>query len=257
MAMNQDRQKQADVIRRYRLKAQPVSDILDNQRVEEPDAVHYLGRVLRLKEGDDIELFDGHGRFVRAKISACLKKELQLMDCEPGYIEAPSSKLHLIQAVPKGKKIEQIVRQCTEFGVRQMTFFYAERSQGRHGPKLEKLSGIVDDAIRQSGQYWAPHLEIVNNLDDALKRVEPGESIFFGECTQADWPCASQSSNGYALVIGPEGGLGETEKTILIETGAQALHFAPFILRTETAGLAGLSAIYSRYMISRRDDGTL
>lgn len=190
--------------------------------------------VLRLGVGDEVVLFDGNGNEARARIVAVGDR----VRCALGPRErvTPSGpRVVLCQCIPKGAKLDAIVRGATEVGVGAIHLALAERCVGRASDKrIERLQTIAREASRQSGRAdvppvlpAAPLLEVAARAPDAALKIA---------CVPGGGPIPSGAPEAW-VVVGPEGGLSPGEIAALEELGYVRVDLGPTILRTETAGV--------------------
>jgi 16S rRNA (uracil1498-N3)-methyltransferase len=158
--------------------------------------------------------------------------------------------IELYQGIPKGKKLEQIIRSCTEAGVSRITPVHSRYSVPRieaaaAEAKTRRRRKIAEEAVQQSGAAGVPDVA----LPIPLSEIPPAGAklgLFFHQ-----EPLADSSLHGYlygtpteiSIVVGPEGGFSESEVAMLEQRGYQAVYLGPRVLRTETAALYAIAAI--------------
>lgn len=211
---------------------------------------HHLCTVLRLPDGEDIQLFDGSGHFVRARLQGhCAAQILEFHQAL-----APQLSLSLIQGIAKGEKLELVLQKGTELGVGQFVLTQMERSVGRikadrQDKRLQRWQKIVQEAARQCGQPWLPQLEVRSSLAAALSANEAEVKLMLWE--ESAQPLAEllpeQPPQSISVIVGPEGGISGREAEIARSAGYQPVRLGPRILRTETAGLAIMSILQYLY----------
>lgn len=210
-----------------------------------PEAARHA-RVLRLKEGDPLVLFDGRGREADARVLALDPLRCAAAPARDAAEAGP--RLVLCYAVPKGsKKLDQVVRGATEVGVAAIHLTLTERCVARPErdavKKLERLARIATEAARQSGRATVPDLVAPAPLDEVAARAPasawrlvaaPGAPGFDGAGGEA-W-----------LVVGPEGGLSDAELEALASAGFAPIGLGPTVLRTETAAVVAPALVLDR-----------
>lgn len=216
-------------------------------------AVHRLTRVLRLVDGDVVELFDGSGRVARGRLAGVALRDVHVelaMDPLPPMIVA--------QAVVETDKLELVVKKGTELGASEILLFDAARGQihlsgDRAGKRVARLARIAEDAARQAGRARVPLLS--GPMDVAALAVRAAALVASGglaavgaleasvPLSEALASCAGLKTAGALIVIGPEGGMEPQEIALLVQAGAVPVRLGVHVLRTETAGLAALAAI--------------
>lgn len=232
----------------------------------------YLSKVLRLKEGQHILGRDQTGKTYQLTIEKIGKQEcrlsciavdedasVQTTDALPSYT-GPYPNLTLMQCLCKGKKEEQIVRQATEIGVREIVLVQSRycipdlsgKSEKALGNRFERLDRQVKEALQQSGSPLSTeiHPEIIPLTELSKWWENRGPALFFHQSNRNE----SQKTlhelleslpidTPIALLVGPEGGFNEEECSALEDEGWNPVLLRTNILRSETAGIYALSAI--------------
>ena len=209
---------------------------------------HHLARVLRLQPGAEIRLFDGTGRVAEA----ILQDDGQVYVREL-YRRAPSPcRIQLIQGLPKGDKTELILQKGTELGVSSVHLVTMERSVARfksESRQRQRWETTIQEAARQCGQYHLPQLLCSSSLKNALAMEETGLKLMLWE--QSDTPLTAildhDDYRRISVIVGPEGGITESEASVAQGYGYQPVSLGPRILRTETAGLAIITVLQYLY----------
>jgi 16S rRNA (uracil1498-N3)-methyltransferase len=215
-------------------------------------AAHYLLDVRRLLPGAGVVVFDGEGREARASLELQPDGTPALrIDAEPGPGRRGAA-LRLAYALPKGDKLDDVLRQVTELGVGGVLLFVAERSISRPetGDRLDRKRDrwlrIVEEAARQSGRADFPLLDGPMSLDEALAEttadatrlvLHPTAETLFG-----DTPARTPST----VFVGPEGGFSPSELARCAEGGVTAARLATPVLRTETAAVVAVALALHR-----------
>lgn len=208
----------------------------------------YVGKVLRLRPGDSLTVFDGNGGEYAATIARVTKQELGL-DVGvhmPGTAESPL-RLRLVQGISRGEKMDTVIQKATELGVHRispvLTEFSvvrldAERADKRHS----HWQKIAQSACEQCSRNLVPSIDPPQSLDawfaDNGNLRDPSLILHAG----ADDAMAAMPPPGDALtlLVGPEGGFSDAELARAAGAGVRAVSLGPRILRTETAALAAL-----------------
>ncbi|NNK56214.1 MAG: 16S rRNA (uracil(1498)-N(3))-methyltransferase [Desulfofustis sp.] len=215
---------------------------------------HHLTRVLRLREGDEVELFDGTGALYTGTIDKIGK---QVAVSPASLIQAPGERqggsIIVCQGDLKGGKMDFLVEKCTELGVERLIPFSAGRSQGRlDGQRLQqrwqRRMSIVKKACKQSGRLRFMQVDMERSFAELLE-IDFGPShskCFFWEkaksLTLAE-AISGQTDGGVFLMIGPEGGFSDEEATLALGSGWQAVSLGDLILRAETATITVVAVI--------------
>jgi 16S rRNA (uracil1498-N3)-methyltransferase len=229
----------------------------------DPTEAQHALRSLRLRPGDALTLFDGHGHVAQAILkaepqrgsgpaSASTAKTSHRRPVRPVAVvqnisefPAPHPELTLIVAPCKGPRLDWLVEKCTELGVTRLLLAEFARSVVHiHPPHLSKLRRITIEACKQCGRAWLPELEAGMELASAAQAAaargrlliaDPaGTAPHLGERLAQHRP----DFGHLAVVIGPEGGIAPEELALLANVGGQPVRLAKDILRVETACLA-------------------
>ncbi|MGA0705401.1 MAG: 16S rRNA (uracil(1498)-N(3))-methyltransferase [Steroidobacteraceae bacterium] len=217
-----------------------------------PPARHVL-RVLRLRRGDPLVLFNGDGWDYPGTVEEREGDRLQvtLANPRPGLPECPIV-LTLVQGVARSDRMDTIIQKATELGAARVMPVLAGRSVVRLDArqaerKLAHWQAVAVAACEQSGRARPPLIDAPQPLPDALTALEAEPTRLRLE------PAASRSlasidpaCGRLALLIGPEGGLAPEESRLADAAGFEARSLGPRILRTETAALAALTVVQSR-----------
>jgi 16S rRNA (uracil1498-N3)-methyltransferase len=184
---------------------------------------HYLARVRRVKVGDQFPGTDGHGGRWLCTVETIGPSSLRLQLEETSIPTLPPQpSITLIQCLPKARKMDLIIRQAAEAGVRRVIPVYSRHSQVRLGGKgevekrLERWQRIAVQALQQSGAARPPILTIPRELADVVEDLGPpdtGEArLLFHQDREGKATlhrCLSKSVKIVTLVVGPEGGLSD------------------------------------------------
>jgi 16S rRNA (uracil1498-N3)-methyltransferase len=220
-----------------------------------PAAAHAL-RVLRLKSGDAVTLFNGDGHDYPARLVAASIRDVraEVTSRAPTARESPLQ-ITLIQALARGEKMDWIVQKATELGVARIVPVTTERSEvkldaARGGKRLEHWRAVAIAACEQCSRNVIPAIEAPVELSTWLMTtgaMEPG-SRWTLHPDGATCARDLQAMPGELLLaVGPEGGFGENDLDALHGAGFRGLSLGPRILRTETAGVVAIAALQALY----------
>lgn len=218
------------------------------------ELVHYLGHVLRLQPGVQVELLVGEGQIHLVELQEFDSEFIlgQVLSVEALSCET-RAEVTLFQGMPKGDKLEWIIQKCTELGVSRIVPVFTDRSvvkldDGKSQKKVQRWQKIADQASQQAQRVTLPEIVAPMGWKQALS--EMGASgltlvMWESEETQGLKEVLSEMKNleKVNLVIGPEGGLTVKEIEDLKEQGAYSVTLGKRILRTETAGMAALAML--------------
>ena len=223
-------------------------------RLAEGAAAHFL-RVLRLGVGDACVLFNGDGHDYEARITAADKRGGEVLVLSARAVGTESDlRIVLLQGVARGEKMDWILQKATELGVAGFVPVNSERSEvrldaPRAAKRLVHWEGVVAAACAQSGRATLPQVAAPQSLADAVAGLPP-ESLRLTLDPFADAGVRGLADPGDRVVvigIGPEGGWSPRDRATLAEAGFSGLRLGPRILRTETAGIAAISALQSTF----------
>ena len=207
---------------------------------------HHSVRVVRIRVGEEVELFDREGKMARATVEA-LERDRAIVKVEEAIPsrESPLA-IHLAMAVIQLEKFELVLQKATELGVRSFIPLVTDRVEirpERYRGKGERWEKIIFEAVKQSGRAVIPAIEGPAPFEDVVRR--PGTKVFF----DADLPAgtAPPSVTELTVFIGPEGGWSEAEIAMAQDAQCVIQRLGPRRLRAETAAIAGLAIIAARY----------
>ncbi|HXF50459.1 MAG TPA: 16S rRNA (uracil(1498)-N(3))-methyltransferase [Dehalococcoidia bacterium] len=209
----------------------------------EGDAARRVTRVLRLRPGERLALFDGSGTEAVAELArvAPARVEAVVLSVQPGLPEPPV-RITLCQSVVKGERFEWALEKGTEIGVARFVPLVARRNVVRpgEGAKLERWRRIVIEAAEQCGRSAVPEVTAPASLDDVLESLD-GPAIVPYEGERETGIAAALRAMGrpraLTILIGPEGGFTPDEIERAMSRGARPVSLGPRILRSETAGI--------------------
>lgn len=215
-----------------------------------PDHVVRHVQVLRLKEGDNITLFDGHGGEYQASLTQLARRDAQ---CEITAFDDISREsplwLGLAQAISSGDRMEFTLQKGVEMGISAFQPLSTERgivklAGDRADKRIARWQEIIVSACEQCGRNTIPEIRPIISLKQWLAALPPADSHLvlspLGTQRLADLATAPQRA---WLLAGPEGGLSASEEGAAIDAGWTPLKLGPRILRTETAALAAAGAM--------------
>jgi 16S rRNA (uracil1498-N3)-methyltransferase len=229
-----------------------------------PDESHHLVRVLRLSGSDPVVVFDGRGRQFVGRVDRADRHHATIVLVDEIAAAADhAAPIVLVQAVLKGDKMDDVVRDATMAGASRIVPIVAERSQVR----LSSLQRHhVDDrwrrvaiaSAKQCGQSRLPEIDPVQTFDRFLETpasglrlvlVEPGNAGAAAKPLQS--LLAGPEPSLVSCLIGPEGGWSAAERSRAAAAGWDEVTIGPMTLRADAAGLVAV-AVVSYAMTCRR-----
>ena len=212
------------------------------------DTSHYLAKVLRVKTGQQLQIFDGCGCEFLAEISLADKKQtrLTLLKNLPAYTESRLS-LSLGIGLSKGERMDWVIQKSTELGVQRITPLFTQRSELKIKPerlakKMLYWQKIMISACEQCQRSTLPLLDEPQAISQWIDNQQSELKFVLHHRNNEKLP-STPSVKSIALLIGPEGGLSEEEIHYSQQKNFDALSLGPRVLRTETAPLAALSIL--------------
>lgn len=228
--------------------------IAGKRLVVEGSAANHIARVLRLRSGDALTLFDGSGAEFGARIEE-FRKEAVVVTVEehrPLDRESPLP-LTLAQGISRGERMDWVIQKATELGASRIVPVFTKRSVVRLDEKqaerkLQHWRAIAIAACEQCGRNRIPELAVPVDFFDVLAADAPGSTrIVLSPAGDLRIDELEDVAAGITVLIGPEGGLEDAEQGAAIAAGFQAVRLGPRILRTETAAIAALTIIQHRF----------
>ena len=217
------------------------------------EASKHLLTVLRLKDDHPLILFNGDGNDYSAILSISSKKQAEaVIETQLSLsLESPLS-IHLGQGISKGERMDFVLQKSVELGVTELTPLITERcpvklNAERWEKKYQHWLKIVTSACEQCGRNVIPTLHPPLSLHQWLGQSTQQTRLTLhpeAEHRMADIP---PSPYGYRLLIGPEGGLSDSEIYQSGESGFSSALLGPRVLRTETAALAAITVLQSHF----------
>ncbi len=215
--------------------------------VLEPEPSRHLARVLRMGVGDNLTLFDGRGGEYPAEIAALDKKSVQVVTGIQRHRECESPlDIHLGIAVSRGERMDWIMQKSTELGITALTPLLTAHSGvklagDRADKKILHWQQIAISACEQCGRNQLPKIYPVQTLDFWLGSTIAERKFVLHH--RAENAGTGNAPGSVALLVGPEGGLSESEIGAAAQAGYTALRLGPRVLRTETAPLAAIAIL--------------
>ena len=197
-----------------------------------------LRKVLRLSSGAEIAVLPNDGSLIRCR--------LQGHSAVPEAVEHPATepalRLTLAQALPKGDKLDEIVRACTEIGVARFVLFPSDRTIVRWDDKktdsrVHRLEVIAREAAEMSFRTRVPIFELAKGLDEILSKYP--EATVLSEVEGVSAPLKPTETE-MTVVVGPEGGWSPREVKAI---GVRGATLGPRVLRVDHAGPAAAAIL--------------
>jgi 16S rRNA (uracil1498-N3)-methyltransferase len=220
----------------------------------EGSAASHVTRVLRLRVGASLTLFNGRGGEYSASIDKSHGGEVIVAVGEHRPIERESPfPITLAQGVSRGERMDLVVQKATELGVSRLLPVLTERSVVRlDAQQADRRSNhwraIAIAACEQCGRNRLPEVGLPAYLR-ALLREPAGDRarLLLSPDATLRIEDVARPQAGVSVLIGPEGGLSEDEQADAQAAGFTAVHLGPRVLRTETAAIAALTLLQREF----------
>jgi 16S rRNA (uracil1498-N3)-methyltransferase len=237
----------------------PIEESKGQQLTLTGDEAHHALHVLRLQPGQPVEVLNGAGEIIDCEVRSFRRDTLDLAVRGRRRFDALPCPVTLVQAIPKGKLFEDIVEKATELGVSRIVPLVSDRVISRPDAddalrKLAKWKRTAIEALKQCGSAWLPEIIQPLSLEEYLHTAPPVDfpllaslqpgALNLHDCTTRFCQNHQSAPRSASLWIGPEGDFSPPE-IARIQTGAGAfpISLGPWVLRTETAAIAGLAIL--------------
>lgn len=215
------------------------------------EAAHHAARVLRLREGDRVEMFDGLGNERRGVIAALDGRRVTVGGIAATDADRESPlRMILAQAMSSSEKMDWVIQKATELGVAEIQPLDTERSVARlsaerAGRRLAHWRQVAISACEQCGRNRLPEIHAPLDIMDWLQgtKASPGAKLILLPQVAVALHDRPQPQGGVTLLIGAEGGFSEAESEAAVHCGFAPVRLGARVLRTETAAIAGLAAL--------------
>ena len=232
-------------------------DFAADRDVQLPDAeAQHLSRVLRLKAGDVIAIFDGKGAEALARVEAVAARKVVVRPTGPRQPAAePRVALTLAQALLKSDKMDRVVRDAVMLGVAAVQPFVSRRTEVpraalRSGVRRERWDRTVVSSVKQSGRAVVPPVRDAVDFVELLKATAGRTRLMFVEPSAAqpglvkDLRSLEASAPPDAMIlVGPEGGWDPEEVEAAATAGVTLVTFGSRTLRADAAGAAAIAVL--------------
>jgi 16S rRNA (uracil1498-N3)-methyltransferase len=217
------------------------------------DQAHYLGRVLRLRNGDRLTVFNGDNGEFDAHVTSIAKNSATIVvDAALETATESALKVHLVQGISRGERMDFVVQKATELGVKRITPVFTEYgvvklNDARAAKRNDHWQSVAIGACEQSGRIRPPLIDAPVDLNAwfgaGTKEADLDLILKPGAATPLSSIAAPVTK--VCLLIGPEGGFSDTEYEDAEIAGFAAVSLGPRVLRTETAALTAIAVVQS------------
>jgi len=229
--------------------------------------IRYVKSVLRMKSGDHLIFFDGNGWEYEAVIRSLSTNGIKVQVLGKNMIANHVLSITVLQALPKGNKMDSIVQKSTELGASMIIPFRSTRSVPRltankARDKVTRWRSIAREAARQCRRADIPEIKEVLSFDEMLASSQGnGLKIIFWEeekersVKELLLDGRHEGVKDVSVIIGPEGGFSKEEVASAVRNGFVSASLGRYVLRVETAAVTILSIIQYELGIFRQEQG--
>jgi 16S rRNA (uracil1498-N3)-methyltransferase len=215
-----------------------LSDAIE-QEMEGPE-VHHMSKVLRLKEGEELVLLNGHGKLAHVRLESIRKDRCTFLLLESTTGEDQISPLHVAMAPTKQiDRLEWFLEKAVEMGIGSFTPLMSERGE-RDRLRMDRLERITISAMKQSLRTYFPVLHEATEFSELIKSSQE-ENKHIAHCYDGEKASLSGVSGSTLILIGPEGDFSLEEVQSALEKGFTAVSLGTSRLRTETAAMKAVA----------------
>ncbi|MCR4299743.1 MAG: 16S rRNA (uracil(1498)-N(3))-methyltransferase [Gallionella sp.] len=216
-----------------------------------PEAAHHAARVLRLREGNRVEMFDGLGNECHGVIAGLGGKRVVVGDITASSVNRESPlQIVLAQALSSSEKMDWVIQKATELGVAEIQPLDTERSVARlsaerAAKRIEHWRQVTISACEQCGRNVLPEIHAPLDIMAWLQQMNAlsDTKLILLPLGAASLHSLEKPKGGAVLLIGAEGGFTQAESDAALHCGFSPIRLGARVLRTETAAVAGLAAL--------------
>jgi len=212
-------------------------------------ASRHISQVLRCKIGNNVKVFNQSSEFL-AEITSVAKHSVEIKTLKSLITRTESPlKIHLLQAVTRGERMDYSIQKATELGVTSIQPILTQHcvvklDERKAGKRLAHWNGIARHATEQSGRLSIPDIHPILDFKEAISHKLSDVHLIFALVSQSSLKSIKESNpSSVCIALGPVGGFSENEVTLALESGYQSIKLGPRILRAETATVAALTAM--------------
>lgn len=211
-------------------------------------ASHHLSRVLRMRTGEMLHVFNGRGGCHEARIVSIGKRQVEV-ELIAFREEERESRLDILlaQGISRGQHMDYTIQKAVELGVTHIVPVLTGHGNvslkdERVETRLRHWEGIIIHACEQCGRNRLPTLSPPVNFSDWLAQDTRSRRLILDPESEHSLAAITEPGGAVSLLCGPEGGFGRDEVRTALREGYTGVRLGPRVLRTETAAVAALSA---------------
>lgn len=221
-------------------------------RLDETESAHCV-RVLRHREGEEIQVFDGSGNLYRCRLTDASPKAAQALVLEqiPDWGAVPYRLTMGVCPTKNADRFEWFAEKAVEFGVDRIAPLAGDHSE-RRTVNLQRLRKILLSAAKQSLKGRVPEVDEICTVKEFIRNANPESLRLIAYCFEEEdarklsinEALSSAGNVPITILIGPEGDFSREELQLALSNGFLPVHLGQSRLRTETAALAAVAAVY-------------
>ncbi len=209
------------------------------------EAKHAL-QVKRVVTGERIEVVNGAGQVGRGVVMSGAKRELVVRIEEVGEVARVSPAVEVCSASPKGNRMERMIDALVQVGCARWSAMETKLGVVEPGAgKMNRMDRVGTEALKQSGRAWAMEIGKRVRFADAVRAAE-GIRVVLADAGGERYRASGGS--GVRVLIGPEGGWTDQERSQALEAGAERVRFGPEVMRIEVAAAAAVGIVLAMEM---------
>lgn len=209
---------------------------------------NHLIKVLRLKNDYFFTLFNGDGYEYKTRLEITGKQAIAHIESKIKTDNESSLNIHLFQGISKGDRMDFAIQKAIELGVTSITPVITERTVvnlkgDREDKKIHHWRAIAISACEQSGRNYLPAINQICHFKQCLNPASTSLSLLLDPLSTRNIADLNSPATHINILIGPEGGLSDSEINQAKESDFKGVRLGPRILRTETAALAAITSV--------------
>ena len=227
----------------------------DSEMQLDSEQARYIGRVLRLRVGDALTVFNGEqGEFLATVLRIAKTAAVVAVGEHVSTMTESAFKMHLVQGVSRGERMDFVVQKATELGVKRISPVLTEYGvvkfdEARAMKRRDHWRKVAQSACEQSGRIRPPLIDTPLPLKSwfGQKTADADIDLVLRPGAAAAMMAIAAPSTKVCILVGPEGGFSDSEYEDAAAAGFTAVSLGPRILRTETASLAALAIAQAQW----------
>ena len=158
---------------------------LDLDLILEKEDAHYLTNVMRLREGDNVFLFNSKDGEFKGEITSSDKKNTKVKLISKIENINKTGNISLIFSLIKSSKLDYLIQKCTEVGVKSFSPVISEKSVAKN-LNIQRIERIIKESCEQSNQLYLPAIHTVEKLEKKLKSLDKNSIVFFADINSSN-----------------------------------------------------------------------